>query len=78
MEQLLLTGATLLLASIVFSKVSSRFGVPALIVFLVVGVLAGPSGFGGLSYDSPKITELIATVALVFILFSGGLETGVE
>ena len=71
----LLIGAGLLLLSIVFSKVSARFGVPALVVFLVVGILAGPEGIGGLTIDHRSVVELLATVALINILFSGGLET---
>ncbi len=75
MNTQLLIGATLLLLSIVFSKVSARFGVPALVVFLGVGILAGPEGIGGLSIDHQGFVELLATIALVNILFSGGLDT---
>src|ERR1700733_11037163 len=75
MEMQLLIGAGLLLASIVFSKASSRFDIPSLIVFLLVGIAAGPEGFGHIAFDQPDATTLIATVALIFILFSGGLET---
>src|SRR5690348_4943966 len=71
----LLIGAVLLLIAIVLSRVSSRLNVPALVVFLAVGILAGPEGIGHLTLNAPAVTELIATVALLFILFSGGLET---
>src|ERR1700679_732171 len=64
MEMELLIGAVLLLASIVFSKASSRFGIPSLIVFLLVGIAAGPEGFGHISFDQPDATTLIGTVAL--------------
>ncbi len=75
MEMQLLIGAGLLLAAIVFSRVSSRLSVPALVVFLFVGILAGPEGIGKLSIGHPYVIELLATVALINILFDGGLET---
>ncbi|HEY3875236.1 MAG TPA: potassium/proton antiporter [Candidatus Kapabacteria bacterium] len=71
----LLIGSILLIAAIVFSRISARLSLPALVVFLFVGILAGPEGIGKLSFDAPGLTELIATLALIFILFSGGLET---
>ncbi len=75
MEIQLLIGAVLLLASIVFSKASGRVGLPSLIVFLLVGIVAGPEGIGHLTFNNPDVTKLVATLALIFILFSGGLET---
>ena len=75
MQMQLLIGAGLLLAAIVFSRVSSRLSVPALVVFLFVGILAGPEGIGKLSIDHPYVVELLATIALISILFDGGLET---
>ncbi len=74
MQLQLLIGAGLLLAAIVFSRVSSRLSVPALVVFLFVGIIAGPQGLG-LSIDHPHVIELLATIALINILFDGGLET---
>jgi cell volume regulation protein A len=72
---ILLAGSVLLLISIVAGKTSSRFGVPTLLFFLIVGVLAGSEGIGGIYFDNPHITEFIGVVALNFILFSGGLDT---
>ncbi len=65
----------LLLTSILAGKTSSRFGLPTLIFFLIIGVLAGSEGVGGIYFDDPHVAEFIGVVALNFILFSGGLDT---
>lgn len=77
-ENILLLGSVLLFVSIIASKTSFRFGIPALILFLVVGMLAGSDGPGGIYFDDPKIAQFLGAVALIFILFSGGLETKFE
>lgn len=74
-ENILLVGSLLLLISIVAGKTSSRFGVPTLILFLIVGILAGSEGIGGIYFDDPHIAQFIGITALNFILFSGGLDT---
>jgi potassium/hydrogen antiporter len=74
-DNILLIGSILLLVSIVAGQTSSRFGVPTLIFFLIVGVLAGSEGIGGIAFDNSQIAQFIGIVALNFILFSGGLDT---
>jgi len=74
-ENILLLGSILLFVSIVASKTSARFGIPTLIFFLVVGMLAGSDGPGGIYFNDPKIAQFVGVVALTFILFSGGLDT---
>jgi cell volume regulation protein A len=74
-ENILLLGSLLLFISIVASKTSFKFGIPALILFLIVGMLAGSDGPGGIYFNDPKIAQFLGVVALTFILFSGGLET---
>jgi len=74
-ENILLVGSVLLLVSIVAGKTTSRFGVPTLIFFLIVGVLAGSEGIGGINFSDAHLAHLIGIVALNFILFSGGLDT---
>jgi cell volume regulation protein A len=74
-ENILLLGSLLLFVSIVASKTSFKFGIPALILFLIVGMLAGSDGPGGIYFNDPKIAQFLGVVALTFILFSGGLET---
>jgi potassium/hydrogen antiporter len=73
---LILLGASLLLlVSIVAHKLSERLGVPALLIFLIVGMLAGSEGPGGIPFDYPAMAQVIGIVALAYILFSGGLDT---
>lgn len=74
-ENILLIGSILLLISIIAGKSSYKFGVPTLILFLGIGMLAGTDGIGGINFDNPKAAQFIGIVALNFILFSGGLDT---
>ena len=73
-ENILLVGAILLFLSVLVGKTGAKFGVPALLLFLGVGMLAGSDGFG-IYFDSPQIAQFIGTVALCIILFSGGMDT---
>lgn len=68
-EQLILIGSLLLLISIIISKTSHRLGIPSLIFFLLIGMLAGSEGIGGIYFNDPNITQFIGIIALVFILF---------
>ncbi|HEY7355592.1 MAG TPA: potassium/proton antiporter, partial [Ktedonobacterales bacterium] len=74
-EYILLGASGLLLISILASKASQRLGIPALLLFLVIGMLAGSDGPGGIYFDDPYLAELLGIVALVLILFDGGLDT---
>jgi potassium/hydrogen antiporter len=67
--------AVLLVLSVVASKVTDRFGVPALVLFLILGMLAGSEGVGGIYFDDPQVAQAIGLFALAIILFSGGLDT---
>ncbi len=74
-ESLLLIAALLLVVSIVASKAAARLGIPALLIFLLIGMLAGSDGPGGIYFDDPRLTQSLGVVALAYILFSGGLDT---
>jgi cell volume regulation protein A len=74
-ENILLIGSILLLISVIAGKTTNRLGVPTLIFFLIVGILAGSEGIGGIHFDNAAIAQFIGTIALNFILFSGGLDT---
>ena len=74
-ETILVVAGSLLLISVLVSKVSDRFGVPALLLFLIPGMLVGSDGPGGIYFDDPALAQFIGVVALVLILFSGGLDT---
>ncbi|MCC7502916.1 MAG: potassium/proton antiporter [Flavobacteriales bacterium] len=74
-EHMLLLGALLLFASILASKTSGRLGVPTLILFIAVGMIAGSDGLGFIYFDDARFAQTLGIIALVFILFSGGLDT---
>ncbi len=74
-EWVLVGVAGFLLASVLASKVSDRFGVPALVLFLALGMLAGSEGLGGIEFNDPALTQWVGIVALNLILFAGGLDT---
>lgn len=74
-EVILIVVSLLFLVSVVVSKVSERFGIPILLLFLAIGILAGSEGIGGIYFDDPSLTQYISIPALVIILFSGGLDT---
>jgi potassium/hydrogen antiporter len=74
-EYVLLGASILLLLSVMGSLASARIGVPALILFLVIGMMAGSDGPGGIQFDYPAVTQSLGVVALSFILFAGGYDT---
>jgi len=71
----LIGGSILLLISVLASKISDRLGVPTLLLFLLLGMLAGSEGIGGIYFDDPVVAQAVGVVALVLILFAGGLDT---
>jgi cell volume regulation protein A len=73
-EIFLLIASVLLFFSLIVGKTGYRFGVPTLLLFLLIGVLAGSDGLG-LEFGSPRVAQYIGVVALNIILFSGGLDT---
>ena len=73
-ENFLLISSVLLFLSIVAGKTGYRFGVPALLIFLGVGMVFGSEGFG-LQFSSFKQAQFIGMTALSVILFSGGMDT---
>ena len=73
-ENILLFGAVLTFVSILISKAGFRFGIPALLLFLVAGMLFGSDGLG-MQFNNVHLTQFIGNTALCVILFTGGLET---
>jgi cell volume regulation protein A len=71
----ILLGSLLVLAGILSSLVALRFGAPLLLVFLIVGMMAGESGPGGIRFDDVETAYTVGSVALALILFDGGLRT---
>jgi potassium/hydrogen antiporter len=74
-DLLLLIGSILILASIAIARLSDGLGVPALLLFLGVGILAGSEGPGGIYFDDASLAQSIGVICLIFILFDGGLST---
>lgn len=73
----ILIASVLLFFSLIAGKTGYRFGVPTLLLFLLIGVAAGSGGLG-LQFSSPDLAQYIGVVALNIILFSGGLDTRVS
>lgn len=67
--------AILLLLGVVTTKFSSRFGVPALVLFIGIGMLLGSDGLNFIYFDDPHVSQLVGVIALIIILFEGGLQT---
>jgi cell volume regulation protein A len=74
-EQISIVAAVLLVTAVLASKVSARLGIPSLLVFLLIGMLAGSDGPGGIWFDNAWLAQSMGVIALALILFAGGLET---
>jgi cell volume regulation protein A len=74
-EAILLVVGVLLLATVLAARLSERLRAPSLLLFLLVGMLAGSEGPGGIEFDSPEAAQAVGTAALAVILFTGGLDT---
>jgi potassium/proton antiporter, CPA1 family (TC 2.A.36) len=77
-QHLLLVIGVLVLASILAAAFTPRLGAPLLLVFLVIGMLAGSEGPGGLTFNSYPLANIAGIAALAVILFDGGLRTEME
>jgi len=76
-ELYILIGSLLIFLSLIIGKAGNRFGLPTLLLFLVIGFVAGSDGLG-LEFSSPRLTQYIGVIALNIILFSGGLDTRIS
>src|SRR3954471_6166384 len=73
---LILIAGALLAAGIIGALVADRMRVPGLLLFLGLGMLAGSQGIGGIHFDDAELARTLGTIALVLILFEGGLTPG--
>jgi cell volume regulation protein A len=74
-ETILMLASFFLIASVCASKASDKLGFPSLLLFLVMGMLAGSEGLFGIEFDNAQAAQFIGVVALVYILFYGGMDT---
>ena len=74
-ELLLLVISLLFFASIFTDKLSSKFGIPALLLFLAVGMVFGEDGIGGIEFNNTDGAAMLGSIALCVILFAGGMGT---
>jgi cell volume regulation protein A len=75
LEWIFIILSALVILSVLTIKFSIRFGVPSLVLFIAIGMLAGSDGPGGIEFDNPYLVQSMGITALVLILFAGGLET---
>ena len=77
-EQLIPAAALLIAVSVLASKASTKIGLPALLIFIVMGMLAGSEGLGGVYFDNAPLAKAAGVLALSIILFAGGLGTDIK
>src|SRR5215467_6124834 len=74
--QLILIAGSLLAAGILGALLADRVRVPGLLLFLGLGMLAGSQGIGGIDFSNTELARTLGTIALILILFEGGLTAG--
>ena len=74
--ELILVAGALLAAGIVGALLADRIRIPGLLLFLGLGMLAGSEGIGGIDFNNTELARTLGTIALVLILFEGGLTAG--
>lgn len=77
-NEILLIAAILLMCAIIFNKIGGKFGVPSLIIFIFVGILAGSDGILGIYFEDYTFAQFVGIVAISYILFMGGLSVNID
>lgn len=74
-EEILLVVSVLLISSVLSSKISTKLGVPTLLLFLGIGMIAGSEGPGGIEFTNYKLSYAVGSICLALIIFDGGMKT---
>lgn len=77
-NEILLIASVLLISAILLNKIGGKFGVPSLLLFILVGILAGSDGIGGIYFENYGLSQFIGIVAISYILFMGGLSVDID
>lgn len=77
-NEILLISAILLMCAIIFNKIGGKFGVPSLVIFILVGILAGSDGILGIHFENYIFAQFVGIVAISYILFMGGLSVDIK
>lgn len=77
-NEILLIASVLLMSAIIFNKVGGKFGVPSLLIFILVGILAGSDGILGIQFEDFSLAQNVGIVAISYILFMGGLSVNID
>ncbi|MCD7779150.1 MAG: potassium/proton antiporter [Candidatus Gastranaerophilales bacterium] len=78
MDKIILITSVMFLAAVTSSKLAGKFGVPSLLIFITVGILFGSDGIGSIYFDNYYTAQFIGIIALVYILFMGGLSVNMK
>ncbi len=77
-NEILLIVSVLLISAILLNKIGGKFGVPSLLIFILVGIMAGSDGIGGIYFEDYSLSQFIGIVAISYILFMGGLSVDID
>lgn len=77
-NEILLIVSVLLISAILLNKIGGKFGVPSLLIFILVGIMAGSDGIGGIYFEDYALSQFIGIVAISYILFMGGLSVDID
>ena len=77
-NEILLIAAILLMSAIIFNKIGGKFGVPSLVIFIFVGILAGSDGILGIHFEDYTFSQFVGIIAISYILFMGGLSVNID
>ncbi|MCD7740558.1 MAG: potassium/proton antiporter [Candidatus Gastranaerophilales bacterium] len=78
MDKIILITSLMFLAAVISSKLAGKFGVPSLLIFITIGVFFGSDGVGNIYFDNYYTARFIGIIALVYILFMGGLSIDIK